>query len=101
MIKHIDIADNQIGTTANLCKKVDEIIDSVNKMLYWHENLPRFWQNLSQEENSVDDKEIEIQALRNKIRCALENLKALNTNIESTPPTTIKNCLWHIITVLQ
>lgn len=101
MIKHIDIADNQIETTANLCKKVDEIIDSVNKMLYWHENLPRFWQNLSQEENSVDDKEIEIQALRNKIRRALENLKTLNTNLESTPPTIIRKCLWHIITELQ
>ena len=36
----------------DLKDKINEIIDAVNGMLCWHENLPRFWQNLSQKKNT-------------------------------------------------
>ena len=42
-----------------LLKKINELVDAVNGMLYWHENLPRFWQNLSQKENTENEEPAE------------------------------------------
>lgn len=48
--KKAECLDFEAARKLNL--KINELVDAVNGMLYWHENLPRFWQNLSQKENT-------------------------------------------------
>lgn len=43
------------ATPSDIHWKINQLVDAVNGMLYWHENLPRFWQNLSQKENTENE----------------------------------------------
>lgn len=53
----------------SLFNKINELVDAVNGMLCWHENLPRFWQNLSQKENTENEEPTDLYAKQRWVGC--------------------------------
>ncbi|MBO7735506.1 MAG: hypothetical protein J6S67_23275 [Methanobrevibacter sp.] len=79
MIEKLDIKNGGVEDLLNCIKKINELVDAVNGMLCWHENLPRFWQNLLQKENTENEDippHIQCDSLRIAYKIAKDKIHA-------------------------